>query len=642
VKIFNLLRRVFSKKTGFYSTGENCTLFTGGKSKRFIMNCKNNLLSASAVFGLVLVLSTIMISPLTAQSWTATEGETISNGIRPASDTMPFAAGEMAVRYSNQAGGQEYSFADQVDTLVTHLSKVDFVGDTPVVYVPAGDSALLAIRLDNTGNGPDTYALSGSLATYSWNTAIHLDIAGDSLLDGGDPEITEINTLQSLGDTYLILRVDIPAGVSSATGDTFVVIVQSERSSDPQPGLDVVMMRLRVDTSALSVNALNQPFGFIDTNAYTGDTRVRLNFESLANVDQMNIKYTDPLGAGGQTGFIAYSSDSIWTMNEEKGQHQFDVQYKYDDGEVSDTFSDNIILDYTPPQNVNVEIGGGVEAVADFSTTVDVYSEDSNPLRVYVSNFSDFSDSEYFSFSTTAGTETYDWNLSASGEVYIKFIDRAGNVSNVANDTVVLDIPPIGLEGDTFAGLDAKAYVTVIDSKAVGAGKVQAFVTSDRDTPSGIYIDLQEDTGGYFRGYFRFTQGRSREDMISVDPQSTVWVVYEPRNDSDSAVWIPSTAFLETVDEVRTWPSPFRPLSGEPFVFQNLPADEQMEILLYNIQGQLVRRLTVGRGIDYNPTGNIARWWGKNDRGSRVASGIYIYVVNSRYGTARGQITLVK
>ncbi len=171
-----------------------------------------------------------------------------------------------------------------------------------------------------------------------------------------------------------------------------------------------------------------------------------------------------------------------------------------------------------------------------------------------------------------------------------------------------------------------------------------------------IKLEIAEETG-IFTGKFGFTQGRSRVDshpqldqeipLLTVTGDTVVIrtrVVEEGLSGEWQALWgaDPDPDYLTTIDQVRNWPNPYKPRTGEPLVFQNLPADPGMEIYIYNVQGQLVRRLTDGRGVRYFSHGNEARWWGKNDAGSDVASGIYIYVVQSRYGVTRGQITVVR
>ncbi|GEM_PF-5337594 len=186
----------------------------------------------------------------------------------------------------------------------------------------------------------------------------------------------------------------------------------------------------------------------------------------------------------------------------------------------------------------------------------------------------------------------------------------------------------------------------------------------DKLTGSELDIVLEEDEDADIPLYeleFGFTEGHSRFDehpalegktpFLEVRGETT-YIRASVNTDvmdaalagEDTTVWTPDPDpdHIDTLDEVRTWPSPFKPLEGDPFVFQDLPADDGMEIFLYNVQGQMVRRLTVGRGIDFRESGNKARWWGKNDRGSYVASGTYVYVIKSQYGVERGKVTLVK
>ena len=187
-------------------------------------------------------------------------------------------------------------------------------------------------------------------------------------------------------------------------------------------------------------------------------------------------------------------------------------------------------------------------------------------------------------------------------------------------------------------------------------------VDKEGDTVDEFEIQLQEsEEGWWYETDFGFTEGHSRMEkhpetgeeipLIAVDAETTTLKAeINPEKTSpqvageDTATWSPEPApdYVDNLDDVRTWPSPFNPTEGDPFVFQDLPADETMEIFLYNTRGQLIRRLTVGRGIEFYNHGNKARWWGKNDQGSMVASGVYVYVIQSQYGVQRGKVTLVK
>ncbi|GIX07012.1 MAG: hypothetical protein KatS3mg115_1415 [Candidatus Poribacteria bacterium] len=72
------------------------------------------------------------------------------------------------------------------------------------------------------------------------------------------------------------------------------------------------------------------------------------------------------------------------------------------------------------------------------------------------------------------------------------------------------------------------------------------------------------------------------------------------------------------------YPNPFNPETWIPF---ELEADADVQVLIYNAQGQLVRRLELGRleAGYYTRPGRAAHWDGRNQLGEPVASGVYFY-----------------
>ena len=68
-----------------------------------------------------------------------------------------------------------------------------------------------------------------------------------------------------------------------------------------------------------------------------------------------------------------------------------------------------------------------------------------------------------------------------------------------------------------------------------------------------------------------------------------------------------------------------------------------MTIGVYTLNNELIKTLYVGRGIDYTPgVENTASWDGRNEKGEKVASGTYLYVVKSQYGHKVAKITIIK
>ena len=70
---------------------------------------------------------------------------------------------------------------------------------------------------------------------------------------------------------------------------------------------------------------------------------------------------------------------------------------------------------------------------------------------------------------------------------------------------------------------------------------------------------------------------------------------------------------------LKNYPNPFNPFTTIEFT---LPADDYVEITIYNIRGQLVKFLT----DDFFQKGqNTVQWDGKSDYGNLLSSGVYFY-----------------
>ncbi|MCK4667763.1 lamin tail domain-containing protein, partial [Candidatus Dependentiae bacterium] len=99
--------------------------------------------------------------------------------------------------------------------------------------------------------------------------------------------------------------------------------------------------------------------------------------------------------------------------------------------------------------------------------------------------------------------------------------------------------------------------------------------------------------------------------------------------------------------EVRVFPNPYRPndgdiITGTPdsfIIFNHLPEDVET-IEIYSIAGEKIA--TSDDTILINNAMNTARWNAANVSGSKVASGIYIYVIKSPTETKTGKIAIIK
>jgi hypothetical protein len=103
-----------------------------------------------------------------------------------------------------------------------------------------------------------------------------------------------------------------------------------------------------------------------------------------------------------------------------------------------------------------------------------------------------------------------------------------------------------------------------------------------------------------------------------------------------------TVAPVDNLDDVLVVPNPF--VIGEGF---SLPGEEDniqfvnipnpCTIRIYTVRGDLVRKIEVAEG-----TGAIAEWDQVTDFGQFVVSGIYIYHIESEFGTKIGKLAIVR
>ncbi|MFQ6041883.1 MAG: kelch repeat-containing protein [Candidatus Poribacteria bacterium] len=104
-------------------------------------------------------------------------------------------------------------------------------------------------------------------------------------------------------------------------------------------------------------------------------------------------------------------------------------------------------------------------------------------------------------------------------------------------------------------------------------------------------------------------------------------------------------ALINTVPEKselgRNYPNPFNPETWIPYM---LAEDAVVLIDIYDMKGQRIRRLDLGyRQAGYYLNRSSAAYWdGRNERGERVASGMYFYTLQAGSFTASRKMLLMK
>ena len=125
-----------------------------------------------------------------------------------------------------------------------------------------------------------------------------------------------------------------------------------------------------------------------------------------------------------------------------------------------------------------------------------------------------------------------------------------------------------------------------------------AYALAPSFRPSFVNLYLADGTGG--------SCGDGPSLLTGMSPQG-------------SSASLPAALVLE-----QNFPNPFNSTTVIPFLISGALADAKVELFIYNLQGQVVRRLLSAR----LPSGAYTtRWDGATDNGEPVASGVYFYKV---------------
>ncbi len=141
-------------------------------------------------------------------------------------------------------------------------------------------------------------------------------------------------------------------------------------------------------------------------------------------------------------------SDAVWLpfkpnltfkLNEGDGEKTVFVKFKDAAGNETDVYSDKIIMDLTPPTDCSVTINDGATETTDINKKVKLTCKaDPDTEFMLISNKPNFGNDQW----TIYRPEVTDWVLAGEKDelktVYVKFKDKAGNISAVFKASIEL------------------------------------------------------------------------------------------------------------------------------------------------------------------------------------------------------------
>ena len=92
---------------------------------------------------------------------------------------------------------------------------------------------------------------------------------------------------------------------------------------------------------------------------------------------------------------------------------------------------------------------------------------------------------------------------------------------------------------------------------------------------------------------------------------------------------------------MANYPNPFNPETWIPY---QLAESAEVKLTIYDMNGQLVRRLAVGHQAAgmYQSRSRAMYWDGRNQLGEPVASGLYFYTLTADDFTATRRMLILK
>ncbi|MGB0523048.1 MAG: hypothetical protein ACPGJS_08815 [Flammeovirgaceae bacterium] len=134
----------------------------------------------------------------------------------------------------------------------------------------------------------------------------------------------------------------------------------------------------------------------------------------------------------------AFEPNLTYQLDETDGEKTIYAKFKDHAGNESDLVSDKIIQDLTPPKDCQVVIDGGSESTSHLDKIVSLQLTTTDDTKfVMISNTEHFFGAKWQLY-----TPTTKWKLAGEDDgertVYVKYKDKAGNVSGIFSDSIVL------------------------------------------------------------------------------------------------------------------------------------------------------------------------------------------------------------
>ncbi|MFB8374644.1 InlB B-repeat-containing protein [Paenibacillus taichungensis] len=386
---------------------------------------------------------------------------------------------------------------------ITHIQySVNGNPFTQMPYVPSfmlaigatnGDKILSFKLVDGAGNESpeyqrvitlDTVPPTGSVVINNGNAyTTNRDVTLNLFLDSG---VTDVVGVQFSTNNSVWTSVEAFSSTKSYTlpsgdGNKTVYVRLIDRAGNITVIQDSIILDTTAPTGTVVVN---------DGRAYTNNSNVYVDITPAAGVtDIVSIRYT--LNGLPPT-TIAYTNSFTINIGNTDGEKAITIELIDGVGHVSPVYSATVTLDKVAPTG-SITINGGAAYTASLQVTLDFTLgagvDDVELIQISNDNV------------TWSAEETYNASMSytlpagdGSKSVYVRLIDRAGNVGS-AQDSITLDTTAPVVSGVAEGGsYDSSQTITFNEGSATLNGS--AFVSGTSVDADGSYVLIVTDSAG--------------------------------------------------------------------------------------------------------------------------------------------------
>lgn len=254
-----------------------------------------------------------------------------------------------------------------------------------------------------------------------------------------------------------------------------------------------------------------------DRAKYTkGFTNLHLKIFALGATEMLVSNNEDFKGARWQPFAQVINS---WEVSGENGTKSVYVKFRDKAGNESEVYADEIELDDTPPSNPYIEIVAE-DAVYDSLERARIIKNDAHVIDLkiaaenadymMVSNTNTFYGNAWIPYAETLEKWELGGDNDGSRHVFVKFRDKAGNISQVATDRVIVDTEApldcrIHIEGSDIEDIYATDTAGIVEVKLFARKATEMMLANDSTFENALWKPYETET------YWKLSEGDGKK-----------------------------------------------------------------------------------------------------------------------------------